>query len=96
MVAVTVSVEAVDNCDASPVSKITAVESNEPINGPGDDDNGADWEITGDLTLNLRAERLGKGDGRIYSITVECSDAVGNTTTGIVTVVVPHSKGKKK
>jgi hypothetical protein len=94
MVAVTVSVEAADNCDASPVSKITAVESNEPVNGKGDGNTSPDWEITGDLTLNLRTERSGKGTGRIYTITVECSDAVGNTTTGTVTVVVPKNKKK--
>jgi len=95
MVAVTVSVEAEDNCDAAPKSKITAVASNEPINGLGDGDTGPDWEITGDLTLNLRAERSGKGDGRIYTITFQCSDAVGNTTTGTVTVIVPKDKKKK-
>jgi hypothetical protein len=96
MVAVTVSVEAEDNCDAAPKSKIIAVESNEPINGSGDGDTSPDWEITGDLTLKLRAERSGNGSGRIYTITVECIDAVGNTTIAAVTVVVPHSKGKKK
>jgi hypothetical protein len=94
MVAVTVSVEAEDNCDASPVSKIIGVESNEPVDGLGDGDTSPDWEITGDLTLNLRAERSGKGTGRIYTITVECGDAVGNTTTASVTVVVPKNKKK--
>jgi hypothetical protein len=94
MVAVTISVEAANNCDGSTVSKITAVESNEPVDGLGDGDTSPDWEITGDLTLNLRAERSGKGNGRIYTITVECSDAVGNTTPGTVTVVVPKNKKK--
>jgi len=94
MVAVTVSVESEDNCAASPVSKIISVESNEPVNGNGDGDTSPDWEITGDLTLNLRAERSGKGSGRIYTITVECRDAVGNVSTGTVTVVVPKNKKK--
>ena len=96
MVAVTVGVDAADNCDAAPVSKIISVESNEPVNGKGDGNTSPDWEITGHLTLNLRAERSGKGNDRIYTITIECSDAVGNTATGTVTVVVPHDKGKKK
>lgn len=94
MVAVTVSVETADNCDSATTGKIISVESNEPIDGLGDGDTSPDWEITGDLTLNLRAERSGKGNGRIYTITVECKDAPGNTTTGTVTVVVPKSQKK--
>jgi HYR domain-containing protein len=50
----------------------------------------ADWEITGDTTLDLRAERDGSGDGRVYTITVECTDASGNSTTSTLTVSVPH------
>jgi hypothetical protein len=87
--------DAADNCDAAPTNKtgkITSVVSNEPINGLGDGETSPDWEITGDLTLNLRAERSGNGNGRIYTVTVECTDDVGNTTTGTVTVVVPKNK----
>ncbi len=94
MAPVTVSVETTDNCDSSPVSKIVAVESNEPEDGTGDGSTSPDWEITGDLTLNLRAERSGSGTGRIYTITVQCGDASGNVTTGIVTVLVPKNKKK--
>ena len=42
-----------------------------PANGASHEDNsGADWEIAGDLTLSLRAERAGGGSGRVYTITV--------------------------
>ena len=95
MISVEVQVSATDNCDDTPICKIITVESDEPINGPGDGNTDPDWEITGDLTLQLRAERSGKGDGRSYIITVACDDVSGNTSNGTVTVDVPHNKGKK-
>ena len=49
-----------------------------------------DWRITGDLTLNLRAERSKKGTGRIYTITIACVDASGNVSTKTATVTVPR------
>lgn len=73
--------------------KIISVTSNEPDNGLGDGDTANDIAITGDLTLNLRAERSGKGNGRIYTITVEAKDAAGNASTKTVTVSVPKSQG---
>ena len=54
-----------------------------------------DWAIVGDHQVYLRAERLGKSDGRIYTITIEASDASGNTSTATVEVLVPHDKRKK-
>ncbi|MEW6156350.1 MAG: FG-GAP-like repeat-containing protein [Verrucomicrobiota bacterium] len=74
--------------------KIISATSNEADNGLGDGDTAGDIEITGPLTLNLRAERSGKGNGRVYTITVEASDAAGNATTRTVTVTVPKSQGK--
>ena len=52
-----------------------------------------DWLITGDLTLELRAERSGRSkEGRVYTITVQCADASGNSSTAEVTVTVPHDQ----
>jgi len=94
MVDITVTVVASDDRDPSPVSQIVSVSSNQPINGTGDGDTGPDWEITGPLTLKLRAERSG-GTERIYTITIETSDASGNVTTSTVEVKVPASRGKR-
>jgi hypothetical protein len=94
MVPVTVTVSVYDNC-GPPMCNIVSVTSNEPINGLGDGDTSPDWQINGGLMVNLRAERSGKGSGRIYTITIECKDASGNTTTGTITVNVPHDQGKK-
>jgi hypothetical protein len=81
MVPVVLEVDATDNCDSEPVCQITSVTSNEPINGTGDGNTAPDWEITGNFTVNLRAERSGKGGGREYTITVECTDASGAQPT---------------
>jgi Right handed beta helix region/Beta-propeller repeat len=83
MVPVEVHVDATDGCGAVDC-RIVSVASNEEGTG--------DWEITGPLTLNVRAERLGRGNGRIYTITIECRDAAGNVATSTVTVTVPVPK----
>jgi len=82
LVAINVTVSTSGGCGAIS-SKIVAVSSNEAT-GPGD------WLVTDDLSLYLRAERDGAGRGRIYSITVQVTDGAANSTTGIVTVSVPH------
>ena len=69
--------------------RIVSVDSSEPDTRPGA---GPDWEITGDLTVRLRAERSGPGPGRAYTITVECRDGAGNRTAGTATVAVPHDQ----
>jgi hypothetical protein len=95
MVAVTISVAASDNCDTNPTSQIISISSNEPENGLGDGDTAPDWEITGDLTASLRAERSGNGSGRVYTIAVRCTDSAGNSADRQVTVTVPHDQKKK-
>jgi hypothetical protein len=54
-----------------------------------------DMEITGALTLNLRAERSGTGHGRTYTITVEAHDAAGNASQRAIAVAVPKSQSGK-
>jgi hypothetical protein len=94
MVTVTVNATAKDTCGAATWT-ITSVKSNEPINGLGDGDTSPDWQITGNHSVSLRAERSGKGSGRIYTITIQASDASGNMSNPqTVTVTVPHSMGK--
>jgi hypothetical protein len=46
--------------------------------------------------VGLRAERDGDGSGRTYTITATVADGSGNATSVTTTVVVPHSRGKKK
>lgn len=94
MVSAAVSVSFADACDAGASCRIVSVSSNEPVNGKGDGNTDADWQITGDLTVDLRAERSGKGSGRVYTVTVECTDSSGNASTSDVTVSVAHDQKK--
>lgn len=94
MVPVELTIDATDNQNDTLASRIVSVASNEPQDGTGDGDTGPDWSITGDTTLDLRAERSGTGDGRVYTVTVECSDEAGNRTTAEVQVRVPKSRKK--
>ena len=96
---ITANVTTSDTCDADPTTVLTSAVSNEPDNGKADgntnnDIQGADIG-TDDRKLKLRAERLGRGDGRIYTITYDATDASGNSVTGSDTVTVPHNKHNK-
>lgn len=87
MVDVTVSATLADAVDPAPTWKILSVSSNQPTQGTGDGDTLVDWVITGPTTLQLRSERSG-GKERIYTITIEARDALGNSGTATVTVRV--------
>ena len=81
LVGVALSVVSVD---PSIQGKIVNVTMNEPP-----DKRGSAWVITGDLTLDLRAACDRQGTGRVYTITVECKDIAGYTSTAEATVLVP-------
>lgn len=68
------------------------VASNEPVNGTGDGDTAPDWLVLDAHRLQLRAERSAAGAGRVYTVTVTCSDAAGNTSSSNVTVTVPRGR----
>jgi hypothetical protein len=89
---VVLSVDVSDICDAHLDCSIISVSSNEPVDGLGDGDTAPDWIITGNLTVNLRAERSGIGNGRVYTITVRCTDDSGNSSTKAAVVTVAHDQ----
>lgn len=95
MVPVTVTVDVRDVCHAAPTCRIASVMSNEPVNAVGDGNTSPDWRIIDALTVELRAERSGTRSGRVYTITVQCTDASGNASAlRDVMVTVPHDQGK--
>jgi predicted extracellular nuclease len=95
-VTVEATVVATDNFDPNPTVTLVSVTSNEPDNGVGDGNTTNDIVIVDDFTFKLRAERSGKGTGRVYTITYMASDDCGNSATDQATVTVPHDKGKNK
>jgi hypothetical protein len=82
--AVTVTVNATDSCDPSPVSQIESITANVAV-AP------EDVQITGPLTANLAAKKNSSGPDRVYTITVRCTDVTGNSSTATVTVTVPKN-----
>ncbi|MFL6248378.1 MAG: HYR domain-containing protein [Thermoanaerobaculia bacterium] len=93
LVTVTVTVDAVDAVDPMPRCTVVDVTANEPIIGAGSGNTDFDWRITGELEVELRAERSGQGTDRIYKVYVSCVDAAGNEAAGSVSVTVPKSTG---
>jgi hypothetical protein len=91
MVPVTISYAASDNCSGA--NCVLLVTSNEPVNGQGDGDTGPDWVIVDNHHILVRAERAGKGSGRVYTVTIDCTDGAGNHTIRTVAVTVPKSQG---
>lgn len=92
-VTVNAMVTLTDNADPNPTLALVSVTSNEPDNGLGDSDTPNDIVIVNQTTFQLRAERAGAGDGRIYSVTYRAADACGNSTSTSATVSVPRSQG---
>ncbi|TLY53325.1 MAG: hypothetical protein E6K53_01330 [Gammaproteobacteria bacterium] len=92
MVNVTLTVSATDLVDPSPTATIVSVTANQPLNSPGSGNTSPDFVITGNLTLQLRAERT-QGVNRTYTITVRVCDFSGNCATGTVTATVSPPPG---
>jgi uncharacterized repeat protein (TIGR01451 family) len=87
---VTVSYTVTDNC--GPLSNRLSVTSNEPINGTGDGNTAPDWEVVDANHVRLRAERSGRGSGRVYTVTITSTDSAGNSSSKQVFVSVPHDQ----
>jgi hypothetical protein len=73
------------------LGEITCVTSDEPDNGTGDGDTVNDIVIIDGQTVDLRAERQGGGNGRVYTIHFQISDPSGNVAQGECLAGVPPS-----
>ena len=72
---------------------IASVTSDEPNNSDGDGNTTNDIVIaTNCKSVQLRSERMGGGNGRVYTITFKVTDASGNVSTATAKVTVPHSQ----
>jgi hypothetical protein len=90
---VALTYSATDNCGAPFNCSVTSVTSSEPANGTGDGDTAPDLEFAGPTLVRLCAERAGSGPGRVYNVTVTCTDGT-NASSGSATVTVPKSQKK--
>jgi hypothetical protein len=72
---------------------IASVSSDEPNNSAGDGNTTNDIVIApGCKSVQLRAERMGGGNGRVYTITFKVTDSSGNSTSATAKVTVPKSQ----
>jgi hypothetical protein len=86
MVNVAIAYTATDTCGAAaPVTCSLSVASNEGTS--------ADWSVVDAHDVQLRATRDGGGNGRIYTVTITCTDTAGAASNAAVTVTVPHDQG---
>jgi hypothetical protein len=84
-----------DRCDgALPASAATIlrVTSDEPVLGGGSGHTEPDIVIVDAHTVQVRAERDGTGDGRVYTIRMRVADDDGNMAAAACKIAVPHDQ----
>lgn len=74
-----------------PAIAVTGVRQDEPVNDRGDGNTAPDAFLSG-ATAQVRAERSGLGDGRVYHLSFTAT-AGARSCQGSVTVCVPHDQG---
>ena len=72
---------------------ITGITQDEPVNGKGDGNTVPDGAGVDTSVAQVRAERSGKGNGRVYEISFVAIDNQGGECEGSVKVCVPHDMG---
>jgi uncharacterized repeat protein (TIGR01451 family) len=86
-----------DNCDTLHISDIDIISatSDESENAAGSGNTLNDIVIASDCkSIQLRAERINTGNGRVYTITFRLRDTSGNITTGTAKVYSPKNQGE--
>ena len=77
--------------DGDPLSiTIDSIFQDERVRGPGN--HHPDGQGVGTSTAEVRAERDGRGDGRVYHISFTADDGLGGICMGEVLVGVPHDR----
>ena len=89
---VNVTIQGVTDPDGDPVTiTIDQIKQDEPTDGTGDGHTCPDGQGIGTSTAQIRAERSGQGNGRVYTIFFTASDGQGGSCQGSVTVCVPRT-----
>src|SRR6185312_8080284 len=94
---VAITIKNVKGPTGDPISiTITKIMQDEPVNSAGSGNTTPDAAGVGTSTAQVRAERQGPADGRVYHIFYTASDAKpgsnSGTCTGQVLVSVPHDQ----
>ncbi len=90
---VTVTLSGATDADGDAVTiTVDSVFQDEPVDGTGDGSTGPDAVIDHDQ-VDLRAERSGNGDGRVYHVGFSAADGT-DTCSGTVTVTVDKNRGR--
>jgi hypothetical protein len=82
----------VNACGQPALITVDSILQDEPTNGLGDGDTSPDGFGVGTSAAEIRAERSGTGNGRVYHIGFTADDGLGGGCTGEVLVGVPHDK----
>lgn len=92
---VAVAIRGVTDPEHDPITiQITGITQDEPLNASGDGNTSPDGFGVGTSQAQLRAERSGTGNGRVYVVSFAASDGKGASCTGSVAVGVPHDQGE--
>lgn len=81
-----------DACDAAPRAFFTWGAVDEADDARGDGSTAGDLSFASCGEARVRAERSGRGDGRVYAFGVRVVDASGNATDAVCRVVVAHDQ----
>lgn len=82
--------------DGDPVTVVVnAISQDEPVDAPGNGDGNTSPDGTGVGTAiaSVRAERAGRGNGRVYNIHFTAMDDQGASCDGVLVVTAPHDQG---
>jgi hypothetical protein len=84
--------QAIDVCDPDVSVVFTRVTSDEPEEATADGNHEPDAIFIGCDQVDLRSERQGDGDGRVYRLFWRAADASGNVVEGSCSVSVTHDQ----
>lgn len=87
-----IDVLGVTDAEGDPVTiTIDSIYQDEAVNANGSGNTAPDGQGVGTSTAQVRAERVGNGNGRVYYITFTAEDLYGGTCSGQVQVGVPKN-----
>jgi hypothetical protein len=92
---VEIGINGVTDADGDPVTvSVTSILQDESTDSQGDGHTASDAAGIGTARPQVRAERAGNGNGRVYRLLFSATDSFGGSCSGEVKVSVPHDQGR--